>query len=93
LKLGAGFMSQLQIEISDDLQQFVEERRQVHQCDNASDYFDYLLRMEVLRLEHDQVDALLLEGIASGPARPLTKQDWEDLKQRVYARLESIKTS
>jgi hypothetical protein len=37
-----------------------------------------------------EVEALLLEGLASGPAEPFTKDDWDELKRRVdetHARL------
>ncbi len=30
---------------------------------------------------HEQVDALLLEGLHSGPATPMTDRDWQELRK------------
>ena len=37
--------------------------------------------------EHARLEQLLLEGIESGPATPMTKADWEEIKQRGLERL------
>jgi hypothetical protein len=33
-----------------------------------------------------RVEALLLEGLRSGPATPMTPQDWEDIRREIRAR-------
>lgn len=39
-----------------------------------------------------RLEALLMEGINSGPATLMTKQDWQTIKQRSLARLQKKKT-
>ncbi len=36
--------------------------------------------------ERERVDALLLAGLDSGPATPLTPVDWESIRQEVHKR-------
>ena len=35
----------------------------------------------------EQLEKLLLEGIDSGPATPMTRQDWDGIKARGLARI------
>ena len=34
-----------------------------------------------------EIEALLIEGLDSGPATPMTPEDWSALRQRVEGRL------
>jgi hypothetical protein len=79
-------MFQLSIELSDDLREFIEERRKAHKLDTVDDFIEFLLRMEILRLNHEKVEELILEGIEGGPGREWTKDDWTNLKNRLEAR-------
>lgn len=36
--------------------------------------------------ERARIDQLLLEGLDSGPARPMSPSDWEELRRRVHER-------
>jgi antitoxin ParD1/3/4 len=42
---------------------------------------------EALRLRKQEVEALLVEGLNSGLAAPMTSEDWAALKRRVHDRL------
>lgn len=46
----------------------------------ASEYVRDLIRKDLQREAIAQVDELLLEGIHSGPATPMTDQDWHELR-------------
>lgn len=47
---------------------------------NASEYIRELIRKDLQREAIEQVDALLLEGLHSGPATPMTDRDWQELR-------------
>ena len=42
---------------------------------------------ESLQRRKQEIEALLLEGLRSGPAAPMAAEDWAALRQRVHARL------
>ena len=47
---------------------------------NVSEYFRSLLREAQAKEEDTRLEALLLEGLASGDDIPVTKEFWSDLK-------------
>jgi len=47
----------------------------------ASEYVRELIRKDLQREAIAQVDELLLEGIHSGPAVPMTDHDWQELRK------------
>jgi antitoxin ParD1/3/4 len=46
----------------------------------ASEYVRELIRKDLQREAIETVDALLLEGLHSGPAVPMTDHDWQALR-------------
>jgi antitoxin ParD1/3/4 len=46
----------------------------------ASEYVRELIRKDLQREAIEKVDALLLEGMHSGPATPMTDRDWQELR-------------
>ena len=60
------------------------------QCNGLAvpDYIIGVVEQAVSEPEDDEeLEALLLEGINSGPATPMTRQDWDDIKTRSLARI------
>ncbi len=60
------------------------------QCNGLAvpDYIVEVTKQAVSKPEDDkELEALLLEGINSGPATPMTRQDWDDIKTRGLARI------
>jgi antitoxin ParD1/3/4 len=47
----------------------------------ASEYVRELIRKDLQREAIEKVDALLLEGLHSGPALPMTDHDWQELRK------------
>ncbi len=41
----------------------------------------------------EELERLLLEGLDSGPATPMTKADWDEIRQRGLARIAPQQTS
>lgn len=52
-----------------------------HAYSSASEYVRELVRRDLQREAVEKVDALLLEGVKSGPATPMTGNDWQDLRR------------
>jgi antitoxin ParD1/3/4 len=74
----------VQITLPFPLARFVQDRVHSGGYQDANDYFESLIRAD-LEQSKRQLEAALLEGLDSGPARKLSDQDWEALKDRVRA--------
>ena len=86
-------MFQLTVSLSNDLKGFIEERTAKHGFDTAEEYIEFLLRMEILRLDRDKVEALIQEGLDSGEPTPMTKDDWARLRRELEERLTQVKSA
>jgi hypothetical protein len=47
--------------------------------------------LEDFGMTQEEFDAILLEGINSGPSTEMTKEDWDELERRVWERHEQAK--
>ena len=74
---------------ADPLRTFVEERVTSDGYSTASEYFRDLVRSDQKRKAEEKLEALLLEGLAGKPAKPLTKADIAEARKAVHARLKS----
>ena len=54
---------------------------------SASEYVRELVRADRERHAREHLERKLLEGIESGPAAPLTKDDWKDLRDELTRRI------
>ncbi len=74
------------------LKQFVDAQVASKSCGDVSAYFCSLLR-EAQRKEADaRLEALLLEGLASGDPIPIDEKFWSDLTAETERRLRAHKT-
>jgi antitoxin ParD1/3/4 len=58
----------------------LEKKLERQSYGTASEYVRDLIRKDLQREAIAQVDELLLEGINSGPATPMTDEDWQELR-------------
>jgi antitoxin ParD1/3/4 len=58
----------------------LEKKLERHAYGTASEYVRELIRKDLQREAIAQVDDLLLEGLHSGPATPMTDDDWQELR-------------
>jgi antitoxin ParD1/3/4 len=70
------------ITIPAGLKSFLEQQAASKQ-ETPSEYITGLLSEAWTRANRQKVEALLLEGINSGPATPMTAEDWAELRRRV----------
>lgn len=80
-------MATINISLPDPLRIFVEERVAQGGYSTVSEYFRELVRLDQKRRAEEKLEALLLEGLNSGPAKPLTEADLAEVKQVVRKRI------
>jgi antitoxin ParD1/3/4 len=80
-------MASLNISLPAPLREWIESQVQGGRYGNASEYVRELIRRDQERQAQGRLEELLLEGIKSGKAAALTKQDWAELRTDVAERL------
>jgi antitoxin ParD1/3/4 len=80
-KIGGAPMKTVTIPLPGSLKGFVERQVATEDYGNVSEYFSTLLREARAREEDARLEALLVEGSASGEEIPLTKEFWRELKR------------
>lgn len=53
---------------------------------NTSEFFRALVRDHLNEREEKRLERLILEGLNSGPATPLTKEDFDDIRRVITER-------
>ncbi len=81
----------MNVSLPTDLRKFVEEKLSRDRYSSASEYVRELIRDDMKREAREQVDELLLEGLQSGPAKPMTKKHWEEIRRRAFARAAELR--
>ncbi len=79
-------MTMLNISLPDTLSDFVQARVTGGDYDTASDYLRDLIHEDQQRKAQQKLDALLQEGVDSGPSTPMTAQDWDEIRREVQRR-------
>jgi antitoxin ParD1/3/4 len=70
----------MNISLPATLRDQLEQKLTRHAYSTASEYVRELIRKDLQREAIEKVDTLLLEGIHSGPAVPMTDHDWQELR-------------
>ena len=81
--------STINISIPDTLKSEVESIIALEGYGNTSEFFRDLVRSYIKQRQEKKLEALLLEGLESGGATPLTKADFEAIKQRGLERIKN----
>jgi len=79
----------INISLPDNMQAEVEEIIANEGYGNTSEFFRDLVRDYLRRRQERKLEALLLEGLQSGKATPLTRADFEAIKQRGVQRVKN----
>ena len=79
----------INISIPDNLKAEIEEVIAAEGYGNTSEFFRDLVRDYLRQRQERKLEALLLEGLESGKATPLTKADFEAIKRRGIERLKN----
>ncbi|HKI18787.1 MAG TPA: type II toxin-antitoxin system ParD family antitoxin [Isosphaeraceae bacterium] len=75
-------MATMNISLPDEMKAFVEEQAAQNGFGTVSEYLRAMIReAQERKAKGDRLDALLLEGLDSGPGTPLTKGDWDRIRR------------
>jgi antitoxin ParD1/3/4 len=77
----------LNISLPDTMKAEIEEVIAAEGYGNTSEFFRDLARNYLKERQERKLEALILEGFDSGDATPLTKEDFERIKQRGIERI------
>lgn len=66
---------------------YIEEQVDKGGYSTVSEYFRELIRQDQKRKATERLETMLLEGLDSGSATPVTEKDWQDIRQSVRDRL------
>ena len=77
----------MNISLPETLKEYVKERVREGRYSNPSDYIRALIRTDQERTAERRLEALLLEGLASGEPAPLDAAEFQAIKSEVHARL------
>jgi antitoxin ParD1/3/4 len=80
-------METMNIALPDAMKHFVQDRVSEGGYSSVSEYVRELIRADQRRKAEERIDALLLEGLDSGPPIPVTAEYWEEKKRRLTERL------
>ncbi len=86
-------MTTVTISLPDSLKEFIEREVQTKGYGNVSEYVRGLLREAREKEADSRLEALLLEGLASGEGIPVTQEFWRDLKADAAQMLKHKKRS
>ena len=84
-------MKSINISLPDGMRAYVEEQVADGGYSNISEYFCKLVRLDQKRKTKEHLETLLLEGLNSGSATPLTDQDWDDIHVLVRTEVQNQK--
>jgi antitoxin ParD1/3/4 len=75
-------MATMNISLPDEMKAFIEVQATQKGFGTVSEYMRAIIRdVQEQNLEREQLDAVLLEGINSGPGTPLASSDWERIRR------------
>ena len=77
-------MSNIPVELPDDLMQFVDQGTEKGGFANPSEFIVALVAAANER--HREIEQALMTGISSGPAEPWTDEEWQAIKERVVSK-------
>ncbi len=74
-------MTTLTVSLPEALTAYLQEQLASGQYNSADDYIQALIQQDKARKDH--LEALIIEGLASGDATPMTTNDWESIRAAV----------
>jgi antitoxin ParD1/3/4 len=79
-------MTTMNISVPDEMKAFVEAEMAQEGYASASEYLRALIRDAQKRRAKRELEAKFREALESGPATPMTRDDWDELERNVWER-------
>lgn len=80
-------MTTMNLPLPEDLRQFVAEQASREGLAGPEVYIEMLIRRERKRRARVSLEAEIIKGLDSGPAREMTPEDWEELRRDIEQRI------
>jgi len=77
----------MKISLPEVLEAFVEQQVASGRYANAEQYLGSLVEADQKQKARERVEALIQEGLDSGPATEMTTQDWEHIRREGLSRI------
>jgi antitoxin ParD1/3/4 len=74
-------MTKVQVSLPEPLKQFIDRLVAEGTFKDSSDYLRTLIDRDRQAREKTRIEALLIEGLDSGPSSPMTPDDWEEIER------------
>lgn len=79
-------MATMDISLPDDMLAFVETQAAREGFGTASEYLCSVIRDVQERHARRALEAKLRESLESGPAEPMTREEWDEMERKVWER-------
>jgi antitoxin ParD1/3/4 len=79
-------MTTMNISLPDSMRTFIDQKVVQGGYSTASEYIRQLVREDQKRAAQERLETLLMEGMDSGPSKEMTREDWDELRRRVWQR-------
>ena len=79
-------MTSMNISVPEAMREWVEAQIEAGRYGNVSEYFRDLVRKDQDQKAEARLEALLLEGLNSGDATPITPEFWEKKRKKLVKR-------
>ncbi len=80
-------MQTMNISLPDQLKEFADGQVGPGRYSSVSEYVRELIRADEKRKAQDRLETFLVEGIQSGEATEMTRQDWRDIRAEAVRQL------
>lgn len=82
-------MQTMNISLPDQLKDFIDDQIGSGRYSSVSEYVRDLIRNDEKRKAQEKLETMLMEGIQSGKATQMTRQDWADIRQEAVKQFEA----
>lgn len=86
-------MKSINISLPEEMRIYVEEQVASGDYSTTSEYIRQLIRQDRQQKAEKQLEQLLLEGLNSGEATPMTAKDWAEIRQVVTDKIAARKNN
>jgi antitoxin ParD1/3/4 len=80
-------MATMNVSLPDEMKAFVEAQAAKEGFGTISEYLRSVIRELQKRQAKQNLEAKLREALLSGPAEPMTREDWDDIEREGLERL------
>ena len=77
----------MNLSLPSTMKKWVDRQVEDGQFSSASEFVRHVLRQSQARSTRQGIDAALLEALAEGKSKPMTRADWDEIRRDGRARL------